>query len=458
MSDYLFMLESHLTPGQLKVLVAVDEAARAADLPVFVTGGAMRDMLGGFPMRDLGFAVQGNALPLARTVARKHGAQVVSTSTARKAAELLFPGGVTARIGMARTERYHKPGAKPQVEEASIHDDLMRRDFTVNSIALSLHPASRGLLLDPANGLADLERRELRANSHYAFYDEPVRMLRLIRFRVRLGFEIDERTQQQYENARLAGMEKMISSPALAEELREIAAEPSAGEVVAALAREKFMQLFSPALQGPKLNQANLARLDRARQMIPFGADIVDDDLALFLCILTENLTSREKAALAKSFDLGKTLVASAKKMESDSLKTSRLLKSRKLHLPSQVYQALQAVPGERLLYLCVHSTERIVRDRVRSYFQKYLFSAQGVTENEVVAEGFTPGTPQFRKARAEMIAARLDGRKWRRPKAAKEPTPKRPAPSRGRPRKTVAAKKVVAKKVAAKKASKAGR
>ena len=76
------------------------------------------------------------------------------------------------------------------------------RDFTINSIALSLNPASRGLLLDPNNGVGDLERRELRAVSNYTLYDDPIRLLRMLRFKVRLGFTIEERTKMQYDNAR----------------------------------------------------------------------------------------------------------------------------------------------------------------------------------------------------------------------------------------------------------------
>ena len=97
---------------------------------------------------------------------------------------------------------------KPQLSPATIHEDLRGRDFTVNAIALSLNQASRGLLLDPTNGLADLERKELRAIYNYVFYDDPVRLLRLIRLRVRLASPSSERTEQQYENARLAELEK----------------------------------------------------------------------------------------------------------------------------------------------------------------------------------------------------------------------------------------------------------
>ena len=147
----MFMLDSHLTSEQSTVLALVRDAAAKANLNLFLTGGAMRDMLGGFPIRDLDFTVEGNAVKFAKTFAAA-GAEIISADENRKSVELLFPGNVTVEISMARQERYAKPGANPSVHPATIHEDLRGRDFTVNAIGLSLSKASFGLLLDPANG------------------------------------------------------------------------------------------------------------------------------------------------------------------------------------------------------------------------------------------------------------------------------------------------------------------
>ena len=207
MSDYMFMLDSHLTADQSRVAAEVQTKAAEQGLNLFLSGGAMRDMLGGFPIRDLDFTVEGNALKFAKFLAAKSGAEIVSIDDHKKSVELVFPGGVPVEIGMARTERYGKPGSRPQVTPATMHEDLRGRDFTINAMALSLHKASRGLLLDPTNGQADLDRKELRTVHNYAFYDDPLRLLRLLRFKTRLGFTIEERTQMQYANAREAEME-----------------------------------------------------------------------------------------------------------------------------------------------------------------------------------------------------------------------------------------------------------
>lgn len=414
MSDYMFMLESHLSPGQSRALAAIDQAARQIGPPLFLVGGAMRDMLGGFPVTDLDFAFQGNALLLARQVVEQSGARILAQDELRKAAELVFPDGVTAEIGMARTERYSKPGGRPQVEPAPIHQDLLRRDFTVNSIALSLHPASRGLLLDPANGLGDLHLKELRTNSSTSLFDDPTRLLRLVRFRIRLGFTLEARTQQQYEAARQAEVESLIPPRSLLAELRQIAREPALTEVVAGLDKEHLLRLFSPSLSGPRLNLGALAKLQKARQLIPFGVPLTVDAPALFLALITEKLPSRERSSFAKRLEMGKQETERWKKLEAAVRPLENRLRAAKLQRPSLVYAALSGVPGEQVLLLYVRTKDRLVHDRIRNYLTRYLPSAQEITDGHVISAGYEPGTARFEKIRHEMIAARLDGRVWR--------------------------------------------
>src|SRR5712691_4434166 len=113
MSDYMFMLESHLSSDQSRVVSEVQAVAVQANTNVFLTGGAMRDMLGGFPIAEIDFTMEGNAVKLARAIAHKAHAEVVHVDDTRKVAHLVFPGKVPVTIGMARQEKYAKPGAKP---------------------------------------------------------------------------------------------------------------------------------------------------------------------------------------------------------------------------------------------------------------------------------------------------------------------------------------------------------
>lgn len=423
MSDYMFMLESHLSTDQFRVVGEMQKIAAAAGVNLFLTGGAMRDMLGGFPVRDLDFTVETNALKLAKAL-EKAGATVVSVDELRKSLALRFAGGVTAELGMARQERYPKPGGKPQVSPAAIHEDLRSRDFTVNAIALSLNKASLGLPIDPTNGVGDIERKELRAIHNYSFYDDPSRMLRLMRFKVRLNYAIDERTRLQYENAREAEMLTKISPEALGAELRHIAAEPLVADVLKLLEEEKLIELYSPALAGPKLNLNTFAKLQKARQTAPVDYRI--QAMPLFLTILFEKLSEKERSALIKAADLTKSEISAAQKMETAAKKLERELKSPKLQKPSQLYQVLIKAPGELVLSLMVYTDQRLVQDRIRNYFGKYLPASLEITDEMVAATGVTPGTPKFARAKEEMILTRLDARPK---KPAPEPEPPPPPP-----------------------------
>lgn len=412
MSDYLFMLENHLNADQSRVLAEVQACAAESNVSLFLTGGAMRDMAAGFPIRDLDFAVEGPAVKLAKAVAHKSGAEIISIDEVRKSAELRFPGSVTVEIGMARQEKYAKPGGRPAVQPATVHEHLRGRDFTINAIALSLNRASRGLLLDPTNGVADIEGKELRAVSNFALYDDPSRILRLIRFKVRLGYTIAERTLSQYQNVREAGLEAKITPEALGHELRQIAEEPKAGDILQALEEEKLLYLFSPALEGAKLNAPGFAKLLKAKELVPFGLAFPVENLGLFLYLLLEKLSPKERSALMKLTGLGKADISACQKLEPASKKLEKELKNTRLQKPSRLHALLSKTPGEQILFLLVKSGERLVQDRIKKYLQVLMAAAQEVTDKDVVmTTNLEPGTPKFQKAKQEMIAQKLDAR-----------------------------------------------
>ena len=421
MGDYMFMLESHLSADQFRVVGQMRELAGEAGVNVFLTGGAMRDMLGGFPVRDLDFTVEGHALKLAKAAEKKLNAKIVSADDHKKSVELIFPGGATAEIGTAHQERFAKSAAKPQITPATIHDDLRCRDFTVNAVALSLNKASLGLPIDPTNGIGDIERKELRTIHNYSFYDDPARMLRLVRLKARLGYAIDERTRAHYDNAREAGMLERITPEALGAELRKIAEEPNTGDVIEALEAEKLIELFSPALTAAKLNLPTFHKLQKARQLVPIGVEFRIHSLPLFLNVLLEKLNAKERAEIIKAAEITKAETTASQKLEAAARKLERDLKSAKLQKASHLYQLLVNSPGEAILYLLLHSTQRIVQDRIKNYFQKHLPASLEVTDEMVAAGGVTPGTPKFQKAKEQMILTRLDARPK---KVAPEPEP----------------------------------
>jgi len=429
MSDYIYMLESHLSPDQNRVVADVQKAAEPANVNLFLTGGAMRDMLAGFRIRDLDFVVEGNALKLTKAVADDSGAKIVSTDDNRKSAELIFPSGVTAQIAMSRQEKYARSGAKPQVSPATIQEDLRGRDFTCNAIALSLNRASHGLLLDPMNGLAEIGRRELRAISPYGFYDDPTRLLRLERFRIRLGFAVEERTRMQVANAREAEVEKLIPPRAMADELKRIAMEDSPAEILQALEQTGLLQLFLPMLAGPKLNLPGIVKYEKLARLLPDDTRSRAARIGPFLYVLTEKLTPRERQALPKAIEMPKADADAWHKIEARSKKLESALRSARIRKASQVYHIVAAAPPEEVLFLLYRSTVKPVQDRLKAYFQKYLLTVQEITPEEWATVEGKPGTPKYAKAREDFISNRLDRRPPRKPPEPVPPPPPAPEP-----------------------------
>ena len=432
MSDYLFILDSHLSADQNRVLEQVQAAAGAAGVNLFLTGGGMRDMMGGFRIRDLDFSVEGNSLKVAKTL-EEQGARIVALDEVRRTAELIFANGVTGQIAMSRRERYAKAGGKPQVTPASIQEDLRGRDFTINAIALSLNRASRGLLLDPTNGLADLGHREMRSTHPYVFYDDPVRLLRLIRLRIRFGFTVEERTQAQFENARAAKMETLIPASALSQELLNVAAESNACEVVQALEQENLLTLFSPALTNAKSNLQGLGRLEKAERLVESANLSAEPRVTLFLHALTAKMTPREKSEFLKAASLPKSELERLRNLEPQAHKVELALRSARVRKPSHVYEILAAADAASIVFLLAHSEQKAVQERVRNYLQKYLPIMQEATASDwQVIEG-QPGTPKYKRNRQAFLAARLDVRPRKPAEAEAEGGPPADAVARER-------------------------
>jgi len=149
----------------------------------------VRDLTSGHTVRDLEVAMHGNALKLKKAI-EKTGGNVWGEDEVSRALYLCFPG--TVRVDLVSTHRveYPKPG-KPVYHPAAIQEELRRRDFTVNAMAISLNEGSFGLLMDPMNGAADIESRTLRLVSNYGFLEEPSLLIRATRYLTRLGWEMD---------------------------------------------------------------------------------------------------------------------------------------------------------------------------------------------------------------------------------------------------------------------------
>src|SRR5438045_5054637 len=267
MADYIYTMELRLTPNQQKGVMLVQDVARAAGMNIYLTGGAVRDIIRGFPIRDLDFTVQGNPLKLQKELERA-GSVLGGADDDFEVVYVTLPGNVRAEISMARIERYEKTGKPPIISGATLIEDLRRRDFTINAMALSLNPGSRGLLMDPFNGVADIEAKLLRVLHNYAFVEDPSRLIRATRFAARFHWPLEERTQARYNAAKENNYIEYIIDRAIGYEIEHLAYEDDPLHIIKALERENWLQVLNPHWTTAKADSAGLAQLTRLRQQM----------------------------------------------------------------------------------------------------------------------------------------------------------------------------------------------
>jgi len=295
MPDYIYLLENRLSTDQQNALRQLREAAREAEMILFLTGDAVRDLTSGHAVRDLEVAVHGNALKLKKSI-EKLGAVVWGESATTRSLYLCFPG--TVRVDVVSTHRmdYAKLDT-PVYHPASIQEDLRRRDFTVNAMAISLNEGSFGLLMDPLNGAADIEARTLRLVSNYGFLEEPSLLIRATRYLARLGWELDGKTRSRYDNAKEEGVIERLSDEARSRELEQIGHEDDGLKVLRSLEDEGWMQVLFPAWTSAKADEERLKALhDLAVELLLQG--IHADMSAAQMRLLTAKLSAKDLAAL----------------------------------------------------------------------------------------------------------------------------------------------------------------
>ncbi|MCI0356819.1 MAG: CCA tRNA nucleotidyltransferase [Acidobacteria bacterium] len=426
MADYIYTMETRLTPDQQRGVQLVQEAARAHELNLYLTGGAIRDIISGLTIRDLDFTVQGSALKLQRDL-EKAGADIENADEDLRSLQLLLPGNVRAEIAMARAERYEKPGKPPEIAPATIVEDLRRRDFTVNAMALSLNTGSRGLLLDPANGAADIESKLLRILHNYSFLDDPSRLIRATRFAARFHWTLEERTQARYAAAVENGYIEYVSSRALGCEIEQLAYEDDPVHVLRTLEKEGWLKVLSPHWTVGRVDTDGLSQVLKMRQQAMDHGYSADLSPAV-LYFMTRRLQSREQAGLLRVIPR-KALVEKSRKLHDEARALAARLAGKEAATPSRAWRVLTESPVETILFLETTTRQQGVRQKIRNFYGKWRQLRQKLPFVEMAELNITPALPAYQKLSQEAFLLLLDGKLRSRSQILKFLKPYAPPP-----------------------------
>ncbi len=446
MADYIYTMETRLTPEQQRAVALIQDIVFAQEMNLYLTGGVLRDLISGALIRDLDFTVQGNPLKLQKELERV-GANVQSVDDDLKSLYLLMPGNVRAEISMARSEQYDKPGKPPAIAAATINDDLRRRDFTVNAMALSLNTGSRGLLLDPFNGVADIEAKLIRILHNYSFLEEPSRLIRATRFAARFHWTLEERTQARYDAAKENNYIEYISNRAIGHEIEQIAHEEDPLHIMKALEKEDWMKVLHPHWNSSKVDTSGLSEVHKTRQQMGEFGYVLDPAPAV-MYFLTGRLPSKDIADLQRLIP-HKSFVEAWRDLEDEAKKLAQKLTGKESATPSRAWQVLSDAKPETILFLDVTTRNQTVGQKIKNFFGKWRQLKQKLPLPEMAELHITPQLPAYPKLAEEAFSLLLDGKlrsrtetlKFLKPYAPPPPPPPPPPPAkRGKAAKAEAA------------------
>src|SRR5215467_5716015 len=438
MADFIYLMETRLTPDQQRAVTLVTDVARAHEMNIFLTGGAVRDIISGFIIRDLDFSVQGNALKLQKDF-EKAGAVTEATDEGTRTIMLLLPGNVRAEVTSARSERYDKPGKPVEVTPGTIYDDMRRRDFTVNAMAFSLNPGSRGLLTDPFNGMADIELKVLRILHNYAFYEEPSRLIRATRLATRFHWTLEERTQARYDTAKENNYIENLSDRALGHEVEQLAHEENPIETLKALDKEGWLKILVPHLSLAKVGAPGLAHMFKIKQQMQ-ELGLNPDASPIVMHFLTRKLADKDVSSIQRQL-LNKGFVERWRNLDDDARDFAKRVVARDLALPSQTWKFLMQSRPETVLFAAITSRPAAVEQKLKNFLTKWPQLKQKLPFPEMPELRITPEHPEYKKILDEAFLLLMDGRlrshneivRFLTPYSPPEPPPPPPPPRRGR-------------------------
>ncbi len=399
-------LRSALSPELHRVLVEVGQTAEDCGMGAYLVGGAVRDVLLNRSVEDVDIVAEGNGIRLAEELVRRLGGRLHPHEPFFTAAVRLA-SGLRLDVATARTEFYRSPASLPEVERSAVRQDLYRRDFTINAMAIDLSPRRFGELLDFFGGRRDLERKIVRVLHSLSFLDDPTRAIRAVRFATRLGFEIAAETRQLVRVAVREGVFASLSGERMRDELCELLSEARAAESLAELERLGVLHEFAPDVTLGTAGRRFLAEVEAMVAWSELEEVYRGPRWLVWLAALAtrcgEAGGERMAARLALSGKRGRAVAGARAGVE-------RILAalSRASARPSEIVALLEG--GEPAWWVvAMAAANASQRGKLRTALSQWLRTVSPVTGGQLIAAGVPPGPAVGEAVRATRRAL-LDG------------------------------------------------
>lgn len=380
-------------PEKLTLLSNIANLAATLNMSCYLVGGSVRDLLLGRPINDLDVIVEGDAITLAKKLVEVYGGKQTPHFKFRTAFWHVPNSEQVVDLITARIETYEKPGALPMVAPSSIEEDLSRRDFTINAMALRLDGEGLGEILDPLGGGADLERGVIRALHPNSFIDDPTRIFRAIRYEVRYGFAIEPETLAAINEESLKVLES-LSGERLRNELDLILDEDEAAKMILRVAELGVLSSIHPKMPEFNSDYADFLEMD-------IDLDIAANRRVMGFILWFMDLSEEEIFLLANRLDFSNEL--------SLAVWAGAQLKRSLPHLtgstPSVWTYALEKLPP-----LSIYAVYLVSRENaLLSYISIWRHVKPRTTGSDLKAYGLAPG-PRFSEILIRLRSAWLDG------------------------------------------------
>jgi tRNA nucleotidyltransferase (CCA-adding enzyme) len=364
---------------------------------VYLVGGIVRDLLLGEGSLDIDLVVEGDAVALARQSIDKKSGKITVYHCFNTAKLLWHKWSID--FASARSESYARPGALPTVKPGKLSDDLLRRDFTINAMAVELNPEGYGRLIDPYSGQNDLKQGLICILHPRSFIDDSTRIWRCLRYEQRLGFQIEPETLKLLR--RDIPMLDTISGDRIRYELECVLKEQYPEKVLKRAGELGVLTRLNPSLRG---NGWLGGKFNKARQItLP-----KQPPPGLYMALLTYHLTDDEREQFISYLRLTKTLAQTLR--DSGSIKAKlQELTSPEL-APSSIYHLLYYYSQQAVTASLIASDSPIAYKNIRLYLDKLRYIKPILSGNDLIKLGIPQG-PRIKELLNKLLDARLDGK-----------------------------------------------